>query len=377
MFGLLLYQSVLTAQTPAHSTLSMNGAPTQIAEPAVLPDRLELVTGDAQPVEDATGRTEVVNLVIEARKHSNIRAQPYDLKTAFTALGSGSSDGNWQLQDTSPGKNMYRWTAQGPGYSAVNLFVNKILYSDRSADSIPIRLAQVRAAIFFTQPSLGPRTSIRRAPANLDGVDLNCILVSQNAAGQSVSGGRSWDEAEYCIDPKSLSVVTYSPIPGLYTHYDYRSGINFHDTLVPGKFTITQSGQTVIEARTVSVTDPVTDVSAFQPSGLNTIGKGPAMSPPWHYHANAPAPGGTSLDQPQIVVMHGMQSPKKGRLSDIELVASTNPSLRDSALQYASKWKSAPMFAVLEPGTTPQAHEVYLTLRYLPAQISKASGSGQ
>jgi hypothetical protein len=101
------------------------------------------------------------------------------------------------------------------------------------------------------------------------------------------------------------------------------------------------------------------------------------MSPPWHYHADAPAPSGVSIDQPQIVVVHAMQSPK-GRLSEAEVVASSNPSLNNSALQYASKWKSGPMAAVVAPGTTPQSHEVFLTLRYVPPQQNKSStGSGQ
>jgi len=195
--------------------------------------------------------------------------------------------------------------------------------------------------------------------------------------GRSVSGGRSWDEAEYCVDPKSNTVVTYSPIPGLFVHYDYSKAIKFHDTLVPGEFIITQAGQRVIEARTVSVTDPSSDPAAFQPTGLNKIGMGPAMSPPWHYHADAPAPTGASVAQPQFVVVHAMQSPK-GRLSDTEVVASSNASLNNSALQYASKWKAGPMAAVVAPGIKPQLHEVFLTLRYVsPEESRSAVNSGQ
>jgi hypothetical protein len=272
---------------------------------------------------------------------------------------------------------MYKWTAQGPGFSVVNLFVNQLLYSNRPTEAFPIRLAQVRGAIFFTQPGLGPRASIRKAAGNLDGLDLTCVLVSHNMTGKTVSGGRSWDEAEYCVDPKSNTVATYSPIPGLYVHYDYANGTKFHDTLVPGKFVITQAGQTVIDAQTVSVTDPSNDPAAFQPAGLNKVGMGPVISPPWHYHANAPAPSGVSLDQPQIVVVHAMQSPK-GRLSDTEIVASSNPSLNNSALQYASKWKSGPMGAVVAPGATPQSHQILLTLRYVSPQQNKPGvSSGQ
>ena len=360
------FQSVLAGQTPARLDAPLRSGATQITEPAVPPDRLELVLGDAQLITDPNERAETVRLVTSARRHSNVRVQPYDLKTSFTALGAGSSDGNWELQDTSPSANMYRWVAQGPGYSAVHLYLNKVLYSDRTSDILPLRLAQVRGAIFFTQPGLGPRATIRRSTGSLDGVELTCVLVAHRMMGRPVSGGRSWDDAEYCVDAKSNTIVTYSPIPGEYIRYDYASGIQFHDTLIPGKFTITQAGQTVVDARTVSVSDPVKDPAAFQPAGLNTVGTGPAMSPPWHYHANAPVPSGISGDQEQVVVVHGMQSPK-GRLSDIELVASSNAALNDSALQYASKWKAGPMGWVVEPGTKPQSHEVFLTLHYVPA----------
>jgi hypothetical protein len=204
------------------------------------------------------------------------------------------------------------------------------------------------------------------------------VLAAHNMTGRTVSGGRSWDEAEYCIDPKTNTIATYSPIPGLYIHYDYATAIQFHNTLVPGKFTITQAGHTIVEARTVSVADPPADPSGFQPTGLNTIGTGPVMSPPWHYHANVSAPAGTSADQLHVVVIHGMQSPK-GRLNDTELVASSNPALNNSALQYASKWKAGPMGVVVEPGATPQSHEVFLTLHFVGPQQNRqgAGSSGQ
>lgn len=377
LFVGFLCQAILAAQTPAHLTLPSGSGTTQLNEPAVPPDRYELVTGDAQLVEDANERADTVALVTTALKHSNVRIRPYDLKTSFAALGTGSADGTWELQDTSIGPNRYRWTAQGPGYSAVYLYLNKVLYSNRPTDSLPVRLAQVRSAIFFIQPSMGPRTTIRHTSGSLDGAELTCVLAAHNMMGHTVSGGRSWDEAEYCVDLKSNTITTYSPIPGMYIHYDYTNGIQFHDALVPGKFAITQAGQVVAEGRTLSVADPTDDPSAFQAAGLNTIGMGPAMSPPWHYHASVPAPTGIAADQPQVVVVHGMQSPK-GRLSDIELTASSNPSLNNSALQYASKWKAGPMGAFVQPGVTPQSHEVFLTLHYMPPGQNRPSvSSGQ
>ena len=86
-----------------------------LALPPVPNDPLELVAGDAQPVQDAEQRAAAMNLLAKARALSNVRAYPYDLKTTF--VSSGASEGSWSLEDTSPSRDIYRWSAQGPSYS--------------------------------------------------------------------------------------------------------------------------------------------------------------------------------------------------------------------------------------------------------------------
>ena len=70
-----------------------------IPRPPLPPDPLELVTGDAQPVQDAQQRIAAIGLLDKAHRLSNVRAQPYALRTSFTAseyvdsrtrIGSGS-----------------------------------------------------------------------------------------------------------------------------------------------------------------------------------------------------------------------------------------------------------------------------------------------
>ena len=93
VIGAILLQVPLSAQIPARPRSSQ-----QLAEPPVPADRLELVTGNARPVQDVSQRAEIVNLLEDAYQHSNVRAQPYDLKTTFTVPGSLSS-GVWQEED--------------------------------------------------------------------------------------------------------------------------------------------------------------------------------------------------------------------------------------------------------------------------------------
>jgi hypothetical protein len=74
---------------------------TTVAEPPMPSDPLELAA-NAQPVQDVNQRAELVNLMLTAHRRSNVREQPYDLKTAFIVLGASSSEGRWQMEDTSP-----------------------------------------------------------------------------------------------------------------------------------------------------------------------------------------------------------------------------------------------------------------------------------
>lgn len=56
---------------------------------------------------------------------------------------------------------------------------------------------------------------------------------------------------------------------------------------------------------------------------------------------------------------------------DMEVIASTNASFNSAALDYAAKWKSGLMSRDVEPGATPQSHEVFLTLQYVAPRGSQ------
>ncbi len=187
-----------------------------ISRPPLPVDSLELVTGAAQPVQDAEQRIAALGLLNKARDLSNVRAQPYDLKTSFIASGGLASDGSWMLEDIAPGRG-YRWTAQGPNYSTVNLYPESTvggLYGTQSGGNLPLRLMQVRAAIFFRYPAVGPQASVRTAAASLNGAEQRCLLIVIGAGNRSFTGARNWEESEYCVDAQTGLLTTYSPVPG-------------------------------------------------------------------------------------------------------------------------------------------------------------------
>ncbi len=369
--------SIAPAQGPAvpvpHSPMvDFNALP----RPPIPSDPLDPVAGAAQAVQDAEQRLVVTTLLTKARNLSNVRAQPYQMKTSFTSSGGLPSDGSWTLEDISPSRGIYRWTAQGPNYSAVNLYTSTtqgMLYSSQPGAIIPLRLAQVRAAIFFAYPAMGPQASLRTAAGYLDGAAQHCVLTALAFGGQSFSGGRSWQESEYCVDSNTGLLTTYSPVPGLYVHYDYSAAIRFHGKIIPGAFTITEAGRTVIEAKTESVNDPVDSNSAlFNPAGLSPLGVGREMTPPSRSGSLIPLNGRFQQTTPganpviQVVILHGNVA-QDGQLSEVEVLASTDAALNQTARDRAQQRNRMP-FAQSQPGATPQSHEMFFTFEFVTSQ---------
>lgn len=372
------YYLFLSGVLAAFSSLALAQPPTPVrrplsfaalAHPPIPVDNLEIVSA-AEAVQNTQQRLDAIALLKTAHELSNVRAQPYDLKTSFVTLGGLTSEGTWTLEDIARGR-AYRWTAQGPNYSSVNLYpdsVEGVLYSNQSAGVIPLRLAQVRDAIFFAYQMLGPQASIRTATASLNGVEEHCVLTVIGAGGQAFSGARNWEESEYCVDAKTGLLSIYSPVPGLYVHYDYASAARFHGKVIPGSFTITEEGRKIIEATTLSVTEPVDSKDPiFNPAGLLALGVGRTMNPPARLRSLVSAPGqplpaSNSGAAVQVVVLHGSISPD-GHLVESEVVATSDAALNQAALDRATAMNLAT--GQNQPGATPQSREMFFTFEFV------------
>lgn len=328
------------------------------AQPNVPPDPLE-AAGNAEPVQDVAGRAKAINLLKNSQFLSNVRRVPYDLKTHFT-----SADGTWQIEDSSRGRDVYRWAVQSPSYSAVNLFLNRVIYSNQSA-AIPLRLAQVHSAIFAHYPAYGARATLRIAQGNLNGTQVTCVLVSHLFNAQPAAGPRRWEEYESCIDPQSGLLISYSPVPGMYVIYDYSNSKHLGNVTLPGKFTITEAGQAVVEAEIDSLTPPATaDASLYTAAGLQPLGVGFPLSAPWRMQDIAyEGKPNARVTQGQFVVVRGMISPD-GTLTEAEVLASSNPDLNQKALERAARTNRM-MSQEDQNGITPQSHEAFVTTLFV------------
>lgn len=353
-------------------TLNLDSLP----RPAVPADPLELVTAAAQQVQTPEQRLAATTLLTHARDLSNVRAQPYDLKTSFVSTGSLPSDGSWTMEDVSIGK-AYRWTAQGPNYAGITVYPGStqgLAYSNQAGGSIPLRLKQLREAIFFVNPPIGPQASIRIASGYLNGAAQNCVLNVTGAGGRTFTGPRNWEEEEYCVDSSTGLLTTYSPAPGLYVRYDYTSAKQFHGKTIPNGFTITEGGRQIADVRIESVSDPAANAAAlFDTTGLTALGVGRVMDGGIHFRELVPlsklAAPATPPRNPrvQVTVLHGTAMPD-GTLSEVEILASSDANLNQAVLNSATKPQFPNRFLYTQVGATPQSEHIYFTFEFIVSQ---------
>ncbi len=377
-----LAAAMLPARAKAQNTAPAGIAqqiprPIPLTDVAVPYDQSEPVTGGAQLVTTPEDRAQTLQLLRDAFMLSNLRRRPYDWKTSFTSYGSSTSDGRWILEDISPNGHTYRWTAQGPNFSGVFLAVNRLLYSNQAGGAMPLRLAQVRLAMWaqFFRP-IGQYAALRVATGNLNGAAVRCVLVARGVAGNrqpQFPDGRSFADIEYCVDPQSGLLDSYSPYPGLYIRYDYANAIHFHQLVVPDGFTILENGQAIIQARTDSVTDAPTGTSnLFSTDGLNAIGVGQLIATPMVVHGFDFTTAVAEGSAPRVVTLHGMLSPD-GHLSEVEILASTDPSIDAHAIQHASHIPAVRDQSKPQPGESPHAREAVFTFEFLPMPAAVAA----
>lgn len=344
---------------------------------------LEFVTSGAQPVQTPEERANALELLLKAARLSTVRAQPYDLKTSFTTYGALLSDGQWTLEDIGPGPGIYRWTAEGPGFSGTFLYTNRFLLSSNTTGTMPLRLMQVRNAIFGVYGPLGPRQAMRVAMGDLNGGAVECVLVSPDfsfgrGTEPALPPGRNYQEQEYCVNRETGLLATYSPAPGIYIRYDYGNAIHFHDHIIPAGFTIYENGKAVVEAKTDNVSDPPSANSEmFQPGRMNAIGAGAVIAPSVRSWRSGSAPD-ASITSPQLVVVHGSISPG-GQLNEVEIVSTTDEQLNNAAMEDASRPRPLSVNQNDQQGATAQSREIILVERFLPlplcSQLPQAIGS--
>lgn len=238
-------------------------------------DPLELVTGQAAIADVPGSRSAALELVSHAREHYALRAgvlQGYDLKVHFTVDSGGATeyDGAWQMEDIFDPRQGLHWTAKADsGYNITEISSNGKHYAEGTPGNFPLRLQEARGALLDAIPSPAyiQRRIIRTSTAVFDGTQVVCVLYSEAGNAQSLPAGRSWDEAEECIDPQSGLLRVHSQTPGRYFSYDYTNAPTLAGHTLPRTVTVTEGGKVISKISVDSLEElPSADANLFAPT---------------------------------------------------------------------------------------------------------------
>jgi hypothetical protein len=332
--------------------------------PPVPSDPLELATGPVQIADTADKRAAILALLERARQNDNLHAPagaPFALKVSFVSSGQSLYTGPGEMEEVWLTPGTWRWAAHLGDYSQSRIYHNGMAYDTNAHAYLPLRLQMVRSAIFWPVSGNLADLLIRTAAASWKGAPVTCALVSGTRSEVTAIPGRRWQEEEFCVDPKSGLLQTYSVAPGIYNVYDYSNAFQFHGSTIARQISIVENGSPVVQVQLDSLQDagPV-DPASFTPTaemqGPGVVIRGPLRFP--QFMTNSQTTSGTV----QPVIVHALLD-VTGKVLEAESLEVANASLSDAALQLVRTSNYGP-----PPGRggVPVQREVFINVQFTP-----------
>jgi len=330
-------------------------------------DPLELVTGQIQLIDSSASREAVVQLLGRARNSYAFQSagRGYDLKVAFTVNSGGQTeyDGEWEMEDMFDPQQGLRWTAKAAaGYATTQISSKQTYYREGTANLIPLRLHEARAAL-FNPIQLGnfDHDLIRTSTAKFNGVPVTCVLISSSGNAATSTAGRRWEDTEECIDPQSGLLQVHSQVPGRYYAYEYSNALNVGSHVLPHKVIVSEAGKPVSEINVKSLTElPEMDPSLFIPTPEMKAG-GPAIAMAGaqkisHFVGQGLFPADATV---QPVCVFGLVTPG-GQLVEAHSLQPSDPNSQ-AAVEDAKRMN----FSSPSVGARPQQHFVFVIEKFV------------
>jgi hypothetical protein len=351
------FLAVLAYSTASISQTSLSVAP-------VPTDPLELATGPTKVLDTPQDRSAILELVERARQNFDMHAAgtpPFELKVSFDASGRVAYTGPGEMEETWFSAQRGRWSAHLGAYSQTRIFAGGRAFDSKTPGGIPMRVQMVRGSIFWPIVGPAPHALMKATPANWKGVDVVCALFSGGLNAAVPTTGRQWQETEYCFDPKSSLLMTYSEAPGIYVSYDYSNALSFHGRVIPRTVSVVENSSTVLSIHVDSLKDAgAVDQTLFTPTAeMIAQGPGAMLSLPYRFPRFTPAPSGYKGPvQPMIV--HATVG-QDGRVLEAEALQTSDTLLSDSALDLVrnASWPFA-------ADRVPWQREMFVNVQFVP-----------
>ena len=299
-------------------------------------DPLELATGPTTIADTPEKRSAILSLLERARQNNNLHVNgmaPFDLKASFNSSGSAGNSGPGMLEESWLSGATWRWSEHLGSYSQLRIFHNGVAYDSNPGTYQPLRLQMIRQAIFWPVAGNFANAVIRVAEASWNGKPVKCALIAGPRANMSEETGRQWIEEEFCVDPATGFLQTYSIAPGIYNVYDYSNALEFHGHSLARRITIVENSIPVATIELNEIKDLNTaDGSLFIPSA-DMKGPGIMIGPPMRFPQvakNNAAATATGVVQP--IIIHAALD-VSGRVLEAEALQTSDAAASDAALR--------------------------------------------
>src|ERR1043165_2437935 len=299
-------------------------------------DPLELATGSATVADTPEKRSAIINLLERARQNNNLHINgmnPFNLKASFNFGGPNANSDSGDLEESWLSGTSWRWTEHLGNYSQVRIFNNGVAYDAHPESYQPLHLQTIRQAIFWPVSGNFTNAGIRVVESSWNGRPVTCALIAGPRAPLSQATGRQWNEEEFCVDPATGLLQTYSIAPGIYDVYDYSNALEFHGHSVARRITIVENSIPVATIELNELKDLNTaDASLFLP-GAEMKAPGIMIGPPQRFPQvvkNKLPATATGVVQP--IIIHAALD-VSGRVLEAEALQTSDSAASDAALK--------------------------------------------
>ena len=296
-------------------------------------DPHEMVTRQPRILTKPADRNAAFDLLDRARKNYNLTdvATPYALKVSFTTNGTSQNEGEGTMDEEASGSQR-RWVAQLGDSLTIRIQDGNHTYGTNPAEPVPLRVQMVRAALLWPVARQVGAYAIRAADVKHDGGEMRCLLLSRAVPPNPAP--RSWYETEYCVDPATGLLQTWSEAPGIFAVYDYNGATEFHGHTIAREVSIYEEGRLAVQAHVESLEDAKDlDPNLFKPTPeMVDAGGSFALGSPNRFPMRVDPTDAPTSTYFQPVIVHAILDAQEGRVLDAEALQNSYPDLSRAAM---------------------------------------------
>ena len=313
------------------SSVSGLAALAQTAPPPADPH--ELVTKQPRTLSRPADRSAAIEMLARARENFDLRGiqTPYTLKVGFSTNGTSLLEGEGTMDEASTGSE-WRWVAQLQDSLIIRIGTGGHTYGTDPNEPVPMRVQMLRAALHWPILRFPGQFVIRTKDVQRDGKSYSCLLLSASVPLNPAP--RTWYENEYCLDPATGLLQTWSVAPGIFAIYDYNGSTDFHGHTLPRQISVFEEGRLVLHAQ-VEIPDDAKelDPTLFKPTPqMAEAGGSYQLRAPERFPLRVDPSDAPTSTFFQPVIVHAVLDAQDGRVLDAEALQNADPELSRAAL---------------------------------------------